>query len=250
MRVDIFALVFAIVIVFPSCSNNSSNNKIRNTERMGLEQKNADVAEVPDSVRNYIDNFLSEKDTISETRKIQLKEIANFVGKKVKSNDTANLIFICTHNSRRSHLSQVWAQTAAVYYNIPNVRCYSGGLEATAFNYRSVRALRKAGFEIKQMDNSDNPVYHVFYDNKGDYLEGFSKKFSDKLNPQDNFAAIMTCNHADEACPIVPGADARFSIPYEDPKVADNTPEEEIKYDERCKQIAIEMFYLFSKVKP
>ncbi|NQU52090.1 MAG: protein-tyrosine-phosphatase [Bacteroidetes bacterium] len=201
------------------------------------------------SVTSYVSQILEKEDTISAQRKEQLEEIAKYIGEKAKSNSPINLTFICTHNSRRSHLSQIWAQAAAVYYNVPNVNCFSGGTEATAFNHRSVKALQIAGFEIKQLDETKNPKYKVYFDADKNYIEGFSKKFSDKNNPQDDFAAIMTCSHADQVCPLVPGATARFAIPYLDPKVADNTPNEENKYNERCKQIATEMFYLFSKVE-
>jgi arsenate reductase (thioredoxin) len=58
----------------------------------------------------------------------------------------------------------------------------------------------------------------------------------------------MTCDEADQDCPFVKGAALRISLPYEDPKVADGTPEEAARYDARSRQIATEMLYLFSKV--
>jgi arsenate reductase len=36
----------------------------------------------------------------------------------------------------------------------------------------------------------------------------------------------MTCSEADKNCPIVLGALDRISLPYNDPKEADGTPEE------------------------
>ena len=71
----------------------------------------------------------------------------------------------------------------------------------------------------------------------------FSKKYDHSQNPQNAFAAIMVCSNADEACPFIPGADARFSLPFQDPKQHDNTPQEGRQYDERCRQIAREMLY-------
>ncbi|MDZ7763692.1 MAG: hypothetical protein U5K00_04605 [Melioribacteraceae bacterium] len=144
---------------------------------------------------------------------------------------------MCTHNSRRSHISQIWAQTAAEYYNIPNVKCYSGGTEATAFNPRAVNAMTKAGFKIEKKDNSDNPVYLVYYSDEKEPVKCFSKVYSDEFNPQKDFAAIMTCSDADENCPVVFGAEARFPIRYDDPKEFDGTELEEEKYDERVEQI-------------
>lgn len=248
MNVIKFPLFLIVMLcITMACDNHAKKDsqKEKSTEITQSEKQ----ASVPASVANYIDAFLAEEDTISVERKAQLQKIAVYIEEQAKSNTPVNLTFICTHNSRRSHMSQIWAQTAAIFYNIPNVNCFSGGTEATAFNPRSVRALRAAGYEIEQQDETNNPVYKVIIDDKQHFLNGFSKKFSDTPNPQKDFAAVMTCSNADKACPIVAGATARFAIPYLDPKVADNTDEEENKYNERCKQIAIEMFYLFSKVE-
>ena len=144
----------------------------------------------------------------------------------------------------------IWAQTAAHYYGVPNVYCYSGGTEATACNIRTVKALRKAGFSISAQDSlTSNPHYLVKYSTSAREMEAFSKKYDAQTNPQQKFAAIMTCSQADQACPLVFGADVRIAIPYEDPKVSDGTPHEEDVYNERCKQIATEMFFVFHSLK-
>lgn len=238
--------VLAIVLMTMACTNQSGKKTLHEVSMD--EQKSMKQTSVPISVVKYIDAFLDEEDTISALRKEQLQKIARHIEEKVRANVPVNLTFICTHNSRRSHMSQIWAQTAAVYYDIPKVKCFSGGTEATAFNTRSVRALRTAGFDIEQQDETKNPVYKVYFDDNKNFLNGFSKKYSDASNPQKDFAAVMTCSSADKACPLVAGAIARFAIPYLDPKVADNTDNEVQKYNERCKQIATEMFYLFSRV--
>ncbi|MCF8298051.1 MAG: protein-tyrosine-phosphatase [Saprospiraceae bacterium] len=199
-------------------------------------------------IKNYINRFLSEESNISDKRKSLLKEIAKHIENKIKNKQIVNLIFICTHNSRRSHFGQIWAQTASIYYEIPNVNCFSGGTEATEFNPRTVGALKNAGFKIEQIEFTNNPVYSIYFANNRKAIKGFSKKISHENNPQNNFIAIMTCSDADEACPIVSGADARFSLTYEDPKIADNTNDEGNTYNERCKQIAREIFYLFSNI--
>lgn len=185
-------------------------------------------------------------ENIPPERKELLKSFAEYISKKLKDEKEINLTFICTHNSRRSHISQIWAQTSAEYYGIPNIKCYSGGTEATAFNPRAVKAMQKAGFKIEKKDDSVNPVYHVSYSEDKEPVECFSKVYSDEFNPQKDFAAIMTCSDADENCPVVFGAEARFPIRYDDPKEFDNTEIEEAKYDERVEQIGSEMLYLFS----
>lgn len=187
-------------------------------------------------------------DEIQTERKDLLETFANYISEKVNNNEEVKLNFICTHNSRRSHMSQIWAQTAAEFFKVENVNCYSGGTEATAFNPRSVKAIRKVGFDIIQKDETSNPVYQVYYADNKDPLECFSKIYNDQFNPQKNFAAIMTCSHADENCPVVFGAEKRFPIRYDDPKEYDDTELEEAKYSERFEQIGIEMIYVFSKV--
>ena len=146
-------------------------------------------------------------------------------------------------------MSQIWAQTAAEYFNIPKINCFSGGTEATAFNPRSVRAIKNAGFNIIKENESDNPVYLVQFSETKAPLQCFSKVYNDDFNPQKDFAAIMTCSHADENCPVVFGAEKRFPIKYEDPKEFDGTNLEETKYSERFDQIGIEMIFVFREVK-
>jgi arsenate reductase len=186
---------------------------------------------------------------IPNDRKQLLNQFAEYISNKLKDGKEVNLTFICTHNSRRSHISQIWAQTASEYYGISNIKCYSGGTEATAFNPRAVKAMTNAGFKLEKKDDSDNPVYLVYYADDRDPIECFSKVYSDEYNPQKDFAAIMTCSDADENCPVVFGAEARFPIRYDDPKEFDGTKLEEEKYDERVEQIGREMFYAISEVK-
>lgn len=235
-------IMLGILIFLSAC--NSGSNKNNNTE-----DKKAKTSKNMDNLEQTIANITKGFNTIPDKRAVKLEEISNYIEKSLSRNDTVNLVFICTHNSRRSHMAQIWAQKAADHYSIPKIVCFSGGTEATAFNPRAVRAMEKAGFSIEKTDTTGNPVYLVTYSEGKMPLHTFSKKFDDPFNPQASFAAIMVCSDADEACPFVPGAESRFAIPYEDPKVADNTSKEEAKYDERSRQIATEMFYLFSRVK-
>jgi hypothetical protein len=186
---------------------------------------------------------------ISDERKELLNQLAEYISNKLKEAKEINLTFICTHNSRRSHISQIWALAAAELYNIPNIKCYSGGTEAAAFNPRAVKAMQKAGFKIEKKDDSDNPVYLVYFSDDKEPVECFSKVYSDEFNPQNDFAAIMTCSDADANCPVVFGAEARFPIRYDDPKEFDGTELEEAKYDERVQEIGREMLFVFAKIE-
>lgn len=200
-------------------------------------------------ITTYLQTVEKDFSKIPEDRKIQLKKIALFVKTKLSSEKKASLIFICTHNSRRSHMAQLWAYAAAEYYGVKGVSNFSGGLEVTAFNERSVKALSKQGFVINKKSDGTNPNYEVKYADGAPSILAFSKKYMDAPNPTSNFAAIMTCSHADKNCPIVQGASIKIAIPYEDPKDADGKPNETQIYNERCKQIATEVMYVFSLVK-
>ncbi len=188
-------------------------------------------------------------ESISGERKIILQPLFDFIQEKVSNGQEIRLNLICTHNSRRSHLSQVWAQTAAAHYNIKNVFCYSGGTEATAMFPMAAKTLAKQGFQIRTIAEGNNPVYAIKYAENEHPIICFSKTFDNDFNPKSNFVAIMTCSSADQGCPYIAGAEKRIPITFEDPKAFDNTPQQAEKYEERSLQIATEMFYVFSQIK-
>lgn len=186
---------------------------------------------------------------ISEDRKAVLQPLIDFIQTKVDSKLETRLNLICTHNSRRSHLSQVWAQTAATYYGIKNVSCYSGGTEATALFPMAAETLKDSGFNIKTLSEGSNPVYSIKYSADELPVIGFSKTYDDDFNPESGFAAIMTCSQADGGCPFIAGAEKRIPITFDDPKISDGTPQQKETYLERSLQIGTEMFYVFSQIK-
>ena len=188
-------------------------------------------------------------ESISAERKIVLQPLVDFIQNKVTNQQEIRLNLICTHNSRRSHLSQVWAQTAATHFGIKNVFCYSGGTEATAMFPKVAETLINQGFEIQKLSQEQNPVYAVKFDDNQHPIICFSKTNFDDFNPKSKFGAIMTCNNADEGCPMVFGAEARFPIKYDDPKAFDGTELMNEKYAERSLQIASEMYFVFSQIK-
>src|SRR5690554_243994 len=186
--------------------------------------------------------------SISEERKTLLQPLIDYIQQKVNKQEQISLNFICTHNSRRSHLAQIWAQVASAHFNIPNVHCYSGGTEETALFPKVAETLTEQGFNIFKIADTNNPVYAIKYDDNALPVIGFSKKYDSPFNPVSTFAAIMTCSQADGGCPFIASAEKRISITFEDPKNSDNTPEQSKVYAERSLQIATEIFYVFSKV--
>lgn len=181
---------------------------------------------------------------IVEERKATLHSLIDYCQKQREQSKSLKLNFICTHNSRRSQFSQVWAEVAASNYNIP-LLSYSGGVEVTAFNPRAVATLERQGFKIEATDG-DNPNYQLSYADGAKSIRAFSKLYDDPINPSQDFAAIMTCSDADENCPFIPGAAVRIPLRYEDPKAFDDTPQEAAMYDQRSLQIASELLYIFS----
>lgn len=186
---------------------------------------------------------------ISKERKTILQPLIDYIKEKVCNQEKINLNFICTHNSRRSHFSQVWAQVAAAHFDISEVYCYSGGTEETALFPKVTETLKNQGFTIFKIANIDNPIYAIKYSDNNLPVIGFSKKYDNPFNPVSAFAAIMTCSQADGGCPFILGAERRIPVTFEDPKNSDNTPEQTQAYKERSLQIATEMFYVFSQVK-
>lgn len=200
------------------------------------------------ALETFVSTNLLDFTSLASDRKVLLKELADYITNKSATQNKINLIFICTHNSRRSHISQLWAQAAATYYGIGNVRCYSGGTEATAFNPRAVKAMREAGFDIHEKTGGENPLYSITFSSHADPIPVFSKAYDHPENPAQKFCAVMTCSHADEHCPFIPGVEKRIALTYNDPKEFDDTPLESAKYAERTKEIGRELFYAFSLV--
>ncbi len=201
------------------------------------------------ALQQYLQARATEFDQIPDLRREELLELAGFIRETQQAAKQPQLTFICTHNSRRSHMAQLWMAAAMAYADAGKVSTYSGGTEVTAFNERAVTAMHNAGFRIKGDGANTNPTYEVRWSDEVAGSSSFSKHYAHESNPQQNFAAVMTCSQADEACPIVFGAAARFSIAYDDPKLADNTPEEAGRYAERCAQIAREMLFVAMAVK-
>jgi arsenate reductase len=196
-----------------------------------------------------IESMARELDELPAARRSTLDRVAEHLVARRIAGASLALTFICTGNSRRSHLGQLWSAAAASYYGVEGVEPYSGGTEPSAFDPRTIAAVERAGFVVEREGSAErNPHYRVSYGEGAPTIDAFSKRYDDPSHPRAGFVAVMTCSEADEACPFIPGAALRVSLPYDDPKAADGTPEEATRYDERSRQIATEMLYLFSRV--
>lgn len=214
-----------------------------------LSNVKAQKANLNADLLHYCSSLSSEFNQIPADRKEYLNELVSYIAEQQKAQKAINLVFVCTSNSRRSHMAQVWSQIASYYYNINNVNTFSGGTEKTKVNKNALLALEKTGIFLQSHQQSENPVWFAFVGVKFTPMILFSKVYTDSTNPSKNFGAVMVCAEANESCPIVSGADFRLGLPYQDPKAYDNTAQQNEKYDERCRQIAREMFYVFSQIK-
>lgn len=185
--------------------------------------------------------------TGDEVHRAKLQSLVDALEVEHQRRGSLDVLFVCTHNSRRSHMGQVLGAAAAARVGIV-ARTFSGGTEATAFNPRAIAALTRVGFEITG-EGEKNPHYRVRWSASAPAIEAFSKTIDDPANPKADFVAVMTCSQADAACPLVNGANQRVAVPYDDPKVADGTAEEALRYDERVEQIGRDLAWVFRQVK-
>lgn len=200
-----------------------------------------------ESLKKSVESLLSEGQAIPPARLEKLEQLAAWMAERLRKKAPVRLNFICTHNSRRSHMGQAMALAGAAHFGFANVECYSGGTEGTAFFPAAVDALRTLGFQIEKDASTDekNPRYAVSTGAAAPVVF-FSKKYDAPPNRMEDTACVLVCSQADEACPVVLGASLRISLPFDDPKAFDGTPEAPEKYRERACDIGREVLHAFS----
>ena len=203
-------------------------------------------------LQEYIRPLMATSGNISPERKQRLRIVSDYIARFLLERGDVSLQFICTHNSRRSHFAQIWAAVAAYVTGLESVKTYSGGTEATAFHPNAVGALLRAGFRMGLEDpaaSDINPKINMLFSPDAPPLVCYSKTLDGAVPDGAPFAAVMTCSDADEHCPLVPGAELRQAVTFEDPKQADGTAFQDQVYDERCREIAGEMFWMMQEAK-
>ncbi|TGK13148.1 hypothetical protein EHO60_02810 [Leptospira fletcheri] len=202
-----------------------------------------------ESIKNFMVKREAEESLIPKERRETLLRFSKSIKEIRNGQNYSEMIFVCTHNSRRSQIAQMFALACAEYLGISGIGSYSGGTEVTAFHPNSVQALMEIGFKIEKEKNTEmNPRYWVSYKENTVPILAFSKLYSDVVNPSKKFIAVMVCSSADEACPFVPGAEARISLPYPDPKSSDDTPRVSEEYRKTCETIARELLFVMKNV--
>ena len=195
----------------------------------------------------FSEEIILQFDQIPADRKLVLDRLTSYIQGNLNAGKESLLMFICTHNSRRSHFGQILCALAADFYQVTGIQTFSAGTEVTAFHPNAIVALRSIGMEIQTADSNSNPHYIVSWSST-DSLHAYSKLIDDEGNPKEHFAAIMTCTHAEQNCPFVVGADFRIGLSFDDPKAFDGTAQESEMYLARVHQIARELFYVFSRL--
>lgn len=185
-----------------------------------------------DYISETIDNF-----SLSPGRVDMLEKIATTLFKIKSTQDELNVVFVCTHNSRRSHMAQVMFAAMVEHLEIDHTNSFSAGTEATEVHPLTISSLQEVGFDVVKKDSTHKLT-------SGDMsLDLFSKKY-DHPSIKSPFVAIMVCDEADNSCPTLPQAVKRFSLPYKDPKSADGTEVEQKVYATTLYKIGEEMAIL------
>ena len=201
-------------------------------------------------INDKISNFILKLDTskIPRSRIKALDLLIQQVRICLNKGISTQLNFICTNNSRRSQLGQVWGFFAANYFDL-NINSFSGGTEVTAFFRNTVKTLQMVGFSFNLENFShQNPKYIISFEGTSKYILGYSKRYDNEEN-KNPFIAITTCNNADTNCPFIPEALLRFHLPFVDPKSSDETDLQDETYLKTNQQIAAEIYYIFSEIK-
>ena len=201
------------------------------------------------TLKEYIKIILKNIDMgLEKNRKDKLVKIAQIIKINHEQQNIVKITFICTHNSRRSQFSQVWAYISSLYFKLDFIKLFSGGTEVDTVNLNVINSFINTGLKIEKT-HKGKAIYLLKSFKKDKGINLYSKVYNSKLNPSKHFIAIMTCSDADQMCPVIKGADKKISLPYSDPRVADNTGLEKEVYNQTCSIIAKEMFYLMKQVK-
>lgn len=200
-------------------------------------------------IKSLCDTLIFDHKLIPDNRKVHLNQLALTIQKQIKTSGKSYIIVICTHNSRRSQLGELWLHIGALYFSLP-IHSFSGGSEVTALNHRIVKALEIAEFTITEKTSGNNPQYSISLKEGTSQTDKlyFSKIYNDTQNPQSDFIALIVCDNADQSCPIISGADHRHFIPYIDPGYSDDSDSEAEVYLEKVYEIGREMLFMLELI--
>ena len=112
------------------------------------------------------------------------------------------VLFVCTHNSARSHMAEAMLNAWAG----DRFAAFSAGTEATGIRPETIQVMEEIGLS----------------------LDGHRSKTIDEFRGQPFHWFITVCDEAQKNCPILPGAEQVDHWSIEDPSLAEGTPEERL----------------------
>lgn len=184
-------------------------------------------------------SFSKKRLKILDQLMVYLKEL---VAKKLE----LNVIFVCTHNSRRSQFAQFWLDTFLHNFGIENYNIFSAGTVETEVHKNVISVIEHYGFTVTKDSEINNKKYKIAL-GKGYEINLFSKEITSVLEAGlGSFVLIFVCDSAYENCPFVIENQKHFSLTFEDPGRYDEDLNA-LEYYQKCAyKIAAEMHYLAS----
>jgi len=200
-------------------------------------------------LNEYVKELYREFRDIPEERRFRLNEIVDYVQNQRMLNKNPQLLFISSNQASIGQMIQIWAETAAYYYGLTGIKTYSGGMNPQGISTSTIVSLERAGFIVYRSNIEGVDLYKVKYSYNLRPIQIFPKKIDYRINPRADYMAIMVERSADINISRVRGTHDRLSLPYNDPLQYEDSAMEDGAYDHLCRQIALEMFYVFSQLK-
>ena len=182
-------------------------------------------------INYFIDDIVKFKP--SNKQKERLEKVINQINKLLGS--SRSIVFICTHNSRRSQFCEFWAKYFSNHYD-KNLNIYSAGVEKTEVYNGVFKALLRCG--VKKLNNK------LVIDKQSIRLES---KTLEEIHLK-SFISIINCSDAEKNCPIDFRSIANINLKYEDPKSFDGSSSEEDEYFNTSYLIARELNYIIRNI--
>ena len=142
---------------------------------------------------------------LDDQRTALLQTIAKSIIQLISEKRKINLNFICTHNSRRSQLAQVWSSYASSYFKLNKIESFSGGTEVSAFFRNTVKTLQEVGFIFQLIEFShQNPYYSISSHQHVKPIIGFSKLVEHEINKKRyDDSELYCCSGIGGYCVII-----------------------------------------------
>ena len=122
--------------------------------------------------------------------------------RRVNEQGKQRVLFLCTHNSARSQIAEGLLRQLGG----DRFEAFSAGTEATGVRPLAIRVMAELGIDISRQE---------------------SKTLERYLG--EPFAAVITvCDHANETCPVFPGAGQRLHWSFDDPGRATGAEAEQL----------------------